>query len=152
MTRPLLKVNRPTVSAESFDDEVIIIHFENGNYYSLDAFGARAWEALENGSDREQIIRHVSARFRAEREEIARRLDAMLAELIAEDLIQETDGEAEELTPSEALDALEDLPENAGKLMKFDDMQELLLLDPIHDVDDAGWPRSAGQPDPGSDD
>lgn len=152
MTRPLLKVNRPTVSAESFDDEVIIIHFENGNYYSLDAFGARAWEALENGSDREQIIRHVSARFRAEREEIARRLDAMLAELIAEDLIQETDGEAEELTPSEALDALEDLPENAGKLMKFDDMQELLLLDPIHDVDDAGWPHSAGQPDPGSDD
>ena len=23
---------------------------------------------------------------------------------------------------------------------KYDDMQELLLLDPIHEVDEAGWP------------
>ncbi len=152
MRNQIFRVNRPTVSAESFDDEVIIIHFENGNYYSLDAFGARAWEALENGTGREQIIRHISARFRAEREEIARRLDSMLTELLAEDLIREIAGDAEELISSEALDALEDLPENAGTLLKFDDMQELLLLDPIHDVDDAGWPHSSTASEPGSDD
>lgn len=152
MPRPLLKVNRPTVSAESFDDEVIIIHFKNGNYYSLDAFGARAWEALEHGSDREQIIRHISARFQAEREKLARRLDTMLAELLAEDLIQETNGVPEEMPSSEALDTLVDLPEDAGKLLKFDDMQELLLLDPIHDVDDAGWPHSSTASEPGTDD
>lgn len=26
-------------------------------------------------------------------------------------------------------------------LNKFTDMQELLLLDPIHDVDETGWPK-----------
>jgi hypothetical protein len=31
-------------------------------------------------------------------------------------------------------------------LNKYSDMQELLLLDPIHDVDDAGWPKP--NPDP----
>jgi hypothetical protein len=27
-------------------------------------------------------------------------------------------------------------------LDKYTDMQELLLLDPIHEVDDAGWPHT----------
>jgi hypothetical protein len=26
-------------------------------------------------------------------------------------------------------------------LQKFTDMQDLLLLDPIHEVDESGWPR-----------
>jgi hypothetical protein len=28
------------------------------------------------------------------------------------------------------------------RLQKFTDMQELLLLDPIHEVDEAGWPHT----------
>ncbi len=44
-----------------------------------------------------------------------------------------------------AIEGLEpiELPENAGTLMKFDDMKDLLLLDPIHDVDEAGCEQSA---------
>jgi hypothetical protein len=30
---------------------------------------------------------------------------------------------------------------NPPLLNKYSDMQELLLLDPIHDVDEAGWPK-----------
>ena len=33
-------------------------------------------------------------------------------------------------------------------LQKFRDMQDLLLMDPIHDVDEAGWPV-AGDQEPG---
>ena len=29
----------------------------------------------------------------------------------------------------------------APALAKFTDMQELLLLDPVHEVDEAGWPN-----------
>ena len=28
------------------------------------------------------------------------------------------------------------------QLMKYTDMQELILLDPIHDVDEKGWPHT----------
>jgi len=31
----------------------------------------------------------------------------------------------------------------APRLEKFTDLQTLLLLDPIHDVDEQGWPRVA---------
>ena len=32
----------------------------------------------------------------------------------------------------------------APKLSTYTDMQELLLLDPIHEVDESGWPAQAG--------
>jgi hypothetical protein len=31
-------------------------------------------------------------------------------------------------------------PYSPPKLSAYTDMQELLLLDPVHEVDDAGWP------------
>jgi len=35
------------------------------------------------------------------------------------------------------------------KLQKFTDMQDLLLLDPIHEVDEAGWPHTRNDTDQG---
>jgi hypothetical protein len=32
-------------------------------------------------------------------------------------------------------------------LSRFDDMQEMLLLDPIHDVAETGWPHRPADPD-----
>ena len=34
-------------------------------------------------------------------------------------------------------------PFAARDLVSFDDMQSLLLLDPVHDVEDRGWPHAA---------
>jgi hypothetical protein len=34
-------------------------------------------------------------------------------------------------------------PYQEPKLGKYTDMQELLLLDPVHEVDEAGWPNKA---------
>ena len=33
------------------------------------------------------------------------------------------------------------IPFDAPILKRYTDQQELLLLDPIHEVDDIGWPR-----------
>lgn len=145
------RVNKPTVSAESFDDEVVIIHFESGNYYSLDAFGARAWEALEAGASREHIMDHVSGRFRATREEIAEKLDSLMEQLLREDLVCQSDTPGSGFSPESSAGDTK-LPADAGTLLKFDDMQQLLLLDPIHDVDEAGWPNSGSGNTPSTND
>ena len=142
MTKQVFKVNRPTVSAESFDDEVVIIHFENGNYYSLDAFGTRVWEALEAGTTRDQVLAHVRTRFQAQQETIAHKLDLLMEQLLQEDLVYEIEGQPGSLDTMPTVEPAE-LPDDAGTLLKFDDMQELLLLDPIHDVDEAGWPHTS---------
>ena len=145
------RVNKPTVSAESFDDEVVIIHFESGNYYSLDAFGARAWEALDAGASREHLLAHVSARFRATREQISAKLDNLMEQLLREDLVCPSETVGTDFSPDSAT-AETELPMDAGTLLKFDDMQQLLLLDPIHDVDEAGWPNSQSGNTPSADD
>ena len=31
-------------------------------------------------------------------------------------------------------------PYTAPAVQKYDDLEDLLLLDPIHEVDEAGWP------------
>lgn len=141
MPQHIFRINRPTVSAESFDDEVIIIHFENGNYYSLDSFGTSVWKALEAGADQESILHHITKQFRAKRKEVALRLDKLLEQLLAEDLVLKITDKSSPWEPEIESEPL-DLPEDAGALLKFDDMQELLLLDPIHDVDEAGWPHT----------
>ena len=66
---------------------------------------------------------------------------AFLDSLVTEGLLV---AQSESATPP----ALLDLPGDAGPFTvpgfeKFTDMQDLLLLDPIHDVDETGWPRAA---------
>jgi hypothetical protein len=70
----------------------------------------------------------------------------LLSQLQEENLIVPVDaaGEAVDVASS---DTNPDKPLfNPPSLNKYSDMQELLLLDPIHDVDDAGWPKP--NPDP----
>ncbi|NOY22193.1 MAG: PqqD family protein [Acidobacteria bacterium] len=140
------RINRPAVSAESFDNEVIIIHFESGNYYSLDAFGTCVWEGLEAKANRESILRHITKQFRTKKEKAGRILDKLIGQLLAEDLIIETRDTPDPWEPTLISEPIE-LPENAGTLLKFDDMKDLLLLDPIHDVDEAGWPHTRPESD-----
>jgi len=139
----IYEINRPMVSAESFDDETVIIHFDTGNYYSLDSFSTIIWQAVEQRIDVTTLPDHLITCFKnVSHTELQGRVEQLITELLTEDLIRPADNVetgAMELQPAEGE---EELPENAGHLIKFDDLQELLLLDPIHDVDEAGWPHT----------
>jgi hypothetical protein len=69
----------------------------------------------------------------------------LLVQLQQENLIVPVDGEtAVDLQPS---NNGHDKPSFTPPLLhKYSDMQELLLLDPIHDVDEAGWPKPIADP------
>jgi hypothetical protein len=74
---------------------------------------------------------------------IAREVDALAAELVREGLAAwDPDGPGS----AEPSSALPERPaERAGtaarlRIEKYDDLEELLLLDPIHEVDASGWP------------
>jgi len=66
-------------------------------------------------------------------------IDAFIAKLIAEEL----------LLPAPSLPATNDLPTitsfSPPTFERFDDLQGLLLVDPIHDVSEAGWPLMPGE-------
>ena len=68
--------------------------------------------------------------------EASERTAAFLDALVAEGLVSDTPG-TEKRTVEVALPATFTAP----NLETFTDLQELLMLDPIHEVDAAGWPH-----------
>ena len=149
MSNQRFRVNTPTVTHETIDGEAVIINLDSGNYYSLVDVGSFVWGLIEKGASQSDVRNVVLQSYQGNDSDVDRGVEELLAQLQQENLIVPVDG-----TGTLDLAQLE-LPSNNGHekpsfnpplLHKYSDMQELLLLDPIHDVDDAGWPKP--NPDP----
>ena len=146
-----LRINTPTVVGQVIDGEAVVINLQTGAYYSLVGSAAAIWEALERELPPSLLRDSLEAQFWTSRDEIDRTLEEFVEVLRGEGLIVDSVG-----TPAPAAgDAVAALPPPSARtafeppvLAKYTDMQELLLLDPIHDTDDAGWPQPAGRAEP----
>ena len=135
-------LNEPTVIQEIIDGEAIIANLDCGLYYSLDSTGSQVWKALVDGSTIGAIIEACTARFSGDRDEITRGIQTLIDRLQEERLIipQEGEGSGEETELAGVFEA-PGVAFTAPVLSKYTDMKQLLLLDPIHDVDETGWPN-----------
>jgi hypothetical protein len=143
MNNQRFRVNTPTVTHETIDGEAVIINLDSGNYYSLVEAGSLIWALVDRGASASEVQEVLQQNYQGDATDIDRGVQELLAQLQQESLIVPVDGPA-------AADLAGILPStnghekpsfNAPSLNKFSDMQELLLLDPIHDVDEAGWPK-----------
>lgn len=132
------KVNKPRVVHENFGDEAVIINLDSGNYYSLSRTALDIWAMIEQGAS----IGDVAAIYGANGREVSASVERFVAELEREQLILPLSpaGENEAFDRSAWTDKKDAFEEPV--ISKYTDMQELLLLDPIHDVDESGWPSS----------
>ena len=135
------EVNEPMVISETIDGETIIITLATGNYYSLKHSGATIWAVIKQAGTLSDIVATVGARFEGDEHDIEHEISALVEKLLAEDLIRRKEGEAALFGPSVASAGQERIPFLAPLLDKFTDMEAMLLLDPVHDVDEAGWPH-----------
>ena len=117
------RIRTPQVVHETVDGEVVAIDFDTGSYYSLRGPAEAVWSAL---GDSLQPLVVVAAGAAGEPALVA----AFLDQLVEEGLV-ERDGPPADGTETGEL-AFE----------KFSDMEELILLDPVHDVSEAGWPNA----------
>ncbi len=116
-----LSIPTARVISEVLDGEAIIIDSMSGAYYTLDADGTAVWGRLAAGATTAAELSDASGLGLA-------RVNEVVSELVTAGLIV-ADGE---IAPADG--------SSASALTKYTDMEELLLLDPIHDVDPAGWP------------
>ena len=135
------RVNRPLVISEVFEDEVVIVNFDDGTYYSLGGSGVAVWEAIEAGYDADGIVRYVADRYAASGDDVGASVRELLSRLEAERLIETSVNGAPSPAEANVDTPVQAAPFSAPVLEVYTDMQELLLLDPIHEVDDGGWPR-----------
>lgn len=150
MNNQRFRVNTPTVTHETIDGEAVIINLDSGNYYSLVEVGSFIWGLVEKGASASEVHNVILQTYQGDAQDIDRGVQELMAQLQQENLIVPVDGAGEALDLTQVVPANnhEKLSFNPPSLHKYSDMQELLLLDPIHDVDDAGWPKPVPNPDP----
>jgi len=123
------------------DDEVIAIDLQSGNYYSLRSTAAEIWLLFAQSASIEQITGHFSNAYGVDQETASVDLELFVLRLKEEGLIEVAD-------PQDAAIAFRKPPSEsyiAPELEVFTDVQDLLTIDPIHDVDEMGWPQRKKQ-------
>jgi hypothetical protein len=135
----MLKINTPHVVHETIDGETILLHLNTGNYYSFDGFGAIIWQGLILTGSIKTMIEKLGLN-----EEQSEEVKQFNAALLEEELLIEDGEEASAKDSSELAELLKEAGDYATpQLHKYADLQELLLLDPIHDVEEKkGWPEA----------
>jgi hypothetical protein len=131
----------PWVTHERLDDEVIAINLETGAYFALDGAAADTWTLAAGGASTDEIVAALDERYDASLETLRTDVTAFLAQLVEQGLGSQTDDAsppAEDAKPLPETAAVR--PYSPPSLARYDDLADLLLLDPIHEVDDAGWP------------
>jgi hypothetical protein len=140
----LFRINTENVVSDVVEGEVIIVDLKSGRYYSLDGAGAHIWTCLTSGMNLATITRSVAAAYDGSESEIAGVVEQLITELAGEQLLEAAAFDADQVPVS--LPAVADAPSSEKKhfdapiLHKYTDMQELLLVDVVHDVDEEGWP------------
>ncbi len=135
------RINAPQVITETIDGEAIMINLSTGNYYSVAGSGAEVCGFLEQGADIEAVIETLSRDYEAPREAIASAVRDLIADLEREGLIAPVNGDLSGSIVAAPAESETRRPFEAPHLEKYTDMQDLVLLDPVHEVDERGWPH-----------
>jgi len=137
------KVCEGKVVSQIIDDEAIIINMETGSYYSLDKIGSEIWHLLEQTASAAQITDVMQSRYDGSTTEISTEIVKLLQSLEAENLVEIVVAENRQPVASELQPGPDStLPAfTSPRFEKHSDMQDFLLVDPIHQVDDRGWPH-----------
>jgi hypothetical protein len=128
------------IISDVFGEEVVLVNLETGVYYSLRASATQVWIRLQNNYSVDEVVAELSSIYESDRSILTHDIISFIQQLVEKNLIKESSLIEKINIPTNQNSAK--LAYLAPVLEIFSDMQEILLLDPVHDVDKAGWPVS----------
>ena len=136
-------INAPDVIAETIEGETILVNLSTGSYYSLEGSGTEIWDGLMNGGSPSVIADELALRYDGPAPEILAAVEQLVGDLKAEEIVVEAPASGSESPILAPAETGERRPFLSPTLKKFTDMQAIILLDPVHEVDQRGWPHPA---------
>jgi hypothetical protein len=135
-----LNLNLENTSWERIDGEIIVISYNTGKYYSVNKQGSDLLYLIEMKVKRELWYEILKLNFQnfAENSETTQKIDEFVEKCLNEKLL--TGGE----TNIEKVELLNDYTRDnweSPELRIFDDLTDILLIDPVHDTSLEGWPN-----------
>ena len=119
--------NTADVAAKVIDGEAIIMNLANGLYFSMDEVGSAVWEMVEAGCSLDEMADRLATSYDADRDAVAADVARIAEQLLSEGLVVVSEAAAPAAAHAFA---------GAGgsyaapTLTRYDDMADLLALDP----------------------
>lgn len=138
MIKNRFAINTPSVVFERLDGEVIVISNQSGKYYSLGYTASDIWHLIQNSVSSSLWLKILADNFQEIPESAQDEVNKFVDDLLSENLVRSSEiafGESK-LLPQDNPRGKWSCPE----LLIFADLQDLLLVDPIHDTGEEGWP------------
>ncbi len=156
---------------DTIEGETVVIDLRSGIYFRFDGAATHAWSILVRRATEDELVDRLAASYAAPREAIAQQVHFFLIALYRDGIIRREDPasvapvaeapgpdldapgaprDAFAGLPLERFDHLRPmlggpadgkLPFDGMTLHRFEDLDELLTIDPVHEVRDDGWPH-----------
>lgn len=129
------RINDPDVVSEEFDGEFLVLDLAKGTYFSFHESGNLVWRALLSGHSPAAISDALDDAGNKHKQGADQLIQRILdLGLVRAEASAAADGKL--LTEVATIDS-------EPALSAFDDLADLILADPIHDVDaETGWPSA----------
>lgn len=128
-------IDRERIISEEIDGDTVVINLETGCYYSINQTASFIFFAYDYGDTFNQVLKGYQLIFSVDEKKATTDVNNITSYLVDKKLLTEgspTQIKKVEYTPLTYVKPL---------IEEFDDMQEMLLLDPIHEVKEEGWPH-----------
>lgn len=133
----MYKLNDEKMFYDMAEGQAIVINFTSGMYYGTSSLGSAVLDALLAGASVEATLAAVKA-LPGCPEDMDAQMDAFVQALLAKEVIVAVDGEGSDsavIDPASLSDGF------ALTVDEFTEVQDLIMADPVHDVDvEQGWP------------
>lgn len=134
----MYQLNEEKMFYDMADGQAVVINFVTGMYYGTSTLGSEVLDRLVRGNAPEKIKEAVKALSGCP-EDIESQMDEFIRQLLEKEILLPGGETVPGGDEAIAEGALED-----GFLLKLDEfseIQDLILADPVHDVDvEQGWP------------
>jgi len=133
-------IDQRTMQSEVLDGEAVIVDFTTGRYHAAAGVAATVWEAMKQGQEINEIMLQVRSAHTDVPEDAESSVLAFIDSVVDAGLAKQADPEIGQTSSSEQQTSTAPTPWIVPVLESHNDLADLMLIDPVHDVTARGWP------------
>jgi len=139
VTLSLLQFIHDEIIFENYDDEMVLLNLPAGIYYTLDRVGGDSLLILLSASTLEAALVALKQRYSTPVAEISEGLGGLITSLLQAGIVVPRKDEETgiDVAPVPPLSAV---PFTIPHFEQFNDIEDILKFDPVHEVTESGWP------------
>ena len=129
------------VISETLDGEAVIVDLSSGRYHAAAGVAATLWEGMRLGQSLDRIMTDVRCSYTAIPDDAEVAVQAFINSVVGAGLAVPARA-AESAADDHPPVTVGSGPWSVPVLESHDDLADLMMIDPVHDVTESGWPHA----------